>query len=127
MSLELSPEIENAVRERAQAEGVSVNDLLARTFTPVPQSTPPNLPPVRDPKAHVDALLAKWQAEDKTPLRSAPPTLPGETETQALFRKWAEEDAHMTDAERDAEARLWQDIEQGLRENGRLQLRQPRE
>lgn len=34
MSLDLSPEVEHAVRERAAAEGVSVEDLLARAFAP---------------------------------------------------------------------------------------------
>ncbi len=120
MSSELSPEIENVVRERAAAEGVSVNDLLAQTFAPMQHNTPLPSPPVHDPKAHVAALLARWQTADNTPLRPAPPTLPGETPTQALFRKWAEEDANMTKEEQEAETRLWQEIEQGLSENNRV-------
>lgn len=34
MSLELAPEIEEAVRAYAEAEGLSINDLLARHFLP---------------------------------------------------------------------------------------------
>ncbi len=114
MSLDLSPEIEKMIRERAAAEGVSVNDLLARAFAPDKIQTPPT-----DPTEQVLAMLAQWQAQDHTPLRTPIPTRPGETPTQALFRKWAEEDAHMTDDDREAEDRLWEDLEQSLKENGR--------
>ena len=86
MSLDLSPEVENVVRERAEALGVSVNDLLARTFAP--EKTEAKL--VSDPQAHVRALLARWQAEDNTLTLPPVPTRPGETPTQALFKKWEE-------------------------------------
>ena len=120
MSLDLSPEVETVVRDRAQALGVSVNDLLARTFAP--EKTEAKT--VNDPEAHIQALLARWQTEDNTPILPPIPTLPGETPTQALFRKWAEEDARMTDEEREAEDQLWEDIDKGLRENGgKLRLR----
>jgi hypothetical protein len=77
-----------------------------------------------DPNEHVQALLAQWQSEDNTPIRPPIPTLPGETPTRALFRKWEEEDAKMTDEERDAEDTLWEDIEQGLKQNDKaLRLR----
>ena len=36
--------------------------------------------------------------------------------TRNLFARWAEEDANMTDAEREAEDRLWDDLEKSLRE-----------
>jgi hypothetical protein len=67
-----------------------------------------------DPRDRVNALLAQWQAADNTPLRPPIPTRPGETPTQALFRMWEEEDAHMTDEEREAEDRLWEEIQQSL-------------
>src|SRR5437879_6466677 len=113
MSLDISPELESAVRERAAAEGVSVNDLLARTFGRDLQETTPR----HDPKAHVQSLLDKWQAADNTPVMAPNPSLPGETPTQALFRKWREEDAHMTDKQKDEEDKLWEDIEKALKEN----------
>ena len=120
MSLDLSAEIENVVRERAAAEGVSVNDLLARTF--IHNKAQTSLP--TDPKEHVQTLLAQWQAEDNTFLRHPLLTRPGETPTQTFFRKWREEDFKMTDEEREAEDRLWEDLELGLKENSRdLRLR----
>lgn len=66
----------------------------------------------------LDAKLRKWQEQDGTKLM---PDVP----TQTLFAQWAEEDAQMTDAEREAEDRLWKDLEKGLTENSHvLQLRQ---
>jgi hypothetical protein len=70
-----------------------------------------------DPRDRVHELLVQWQTEDRTPLRSPMPARPGETPTQALFRKWAEEDARMSDEEKDAEDRLWAEIEKGIQEN----------
>ena len=113
MSLDLSPELESAVRERAAAEGVSVIDLLARTFAIDHQETPPK----HDPRAHVQSLLDKWRATDSTPVMPPIPTRPGETPTQALFRRWKEEDLLMTDEQKDEEDKLWEDIEKGLKEN----------
>ena len=68
-------------------------------------------------REQVHVLLAQWQAEDKTPLRLPIPTRQDETPTQALFRKWAEEDVRMTEEEKEAEDRLWEDIEKGMGEN----------
>ena len=65
-------------------------------------------------KASEDALYAKlhlWQEQDNAPLM---PDVPAQT----LFAEWAEEDAKMTDEEREAERRLWESIVQGLAENG---------
>lgn len=113
MSLDLSPELESAVRERAAAEGVSVNDLLERTFAIGRQETPP----VHNPRAHVQSLLDKWRATDSTPAMPTILTRPSETPTQALFRRWNEEDKLMTDEQKDEEDKLWEDIEKGLKEN----------
>jgi chromosome condensin MukBEF MukE localization factor len=72
----------------------------------------------------VRALLRRWQAQDNTPVVAAgPEPRPGETTTEALFRKWNEEDARMTDEEREAEDRLWREVEDGLAENRGLRLR----
>lgn len=110
MSLDLSPEIENVVRERAAAAGVSVNDLLARTFIQEKEQTRP----VIDPKEHVRALLAHWQAQDNSPILPPIPIQSGETPTQALFRKWENEDADMTEEEQEREERLWEEIQQSI-------------
>jgi hypothetical protein len=110
MSLDIRPEIENVVRERARTEGVSVDDLLERTFA----SKIPVIPPPSDPKARVHALLTQWQAADNTPRLPPIPTRPGETPTQALFRKWDEEAANMTDEECEQEAKFWEEFKQSI-------------
>lgn len=112
MSLDVRPEIENMVRQRAAAEGVSIDDLLARTFAPGKK-----LQPAGDPVEHVRQLLVRWQSEDRTPIMPPVPLRNGETPTQALFRSWKEEDARMTEEEKEAEDLLWEDIEKGLNEN----------
>jgi hypothetical protein len=110
MSLDLSPEIENVVRERAAAAGVSVNDLLARTFVQEKVQTRPLI----DPKEHVRALLAQWQTQDNTPILPPIPIHYGETPTQALFRKWEDEDADMSKEEQEREERLWEEVQQSI-------------
>ena len=110
MSLDLTPEIEDVVRERAAAEGVSVNDLLARTFA---MNRSP-LPPATDPREHVRAVLAEWRTTDNTPFSPPIPKRNGETTSEALFRKWEEEDANTTDRERDEEAEFWRVFQQAI-------------
>jgi len=106
MSLDLSPEIEKRVRERAEAEGVSVNYLMARIFAPeMTQKSPPT-----DPKAHVRALLAQWQAQDNTPILPPIPIRNGKTPTQALFRKWEEEEAQLTEEEQEQQEKFWEEF-----------------
>jgi hypothetical protein len=105
MSLDLSPEVEKAVRERAAAEGVSVDDLLGRTFAARGRAS--------NPVRRVRALLADWRAADRTEV------LPGSTgaETgEALFARWRELDAAMTADELEAEDNLWEDVRRGLDE-----------
>jgi len=56
---ELAPEIESSVRDYAAREGVSINELLARTFPPR-HSLP-------SPKAlRLIEAIRQWQAEDMT-------------------------------------------------------------
>jgi hypothetical protein len=57
----------------------------------------------------VDDKLRQWQEQDGKTLT---PDIP----TRELFAQWAEEDAHMTDAEREAEDRLWEEFEKGINE-----------
>ena len=110
MSLDISSEIENVIRERAQAAGLSVNDLLARAFTSEVMATRPST----DPKEHVRALLTRWRAQDNTPVLPPIPTQNGETPTQALFRNWEEEDANMTEEEQEREAMYWEQFQQSI-------------
>ena len=54
LTLDLKPEVENALREYAKEEGVSISDLLARTFAP--RTTPTGQPqPKMDVPANPDA------------------------------------------------------------------------
>ncbi len=68
-------------------------------------------------KDYLDAKLHKWQQQDGVKLA---PDVP----TRTLFAQWAEEDAQMTEQEREAEDRLWEKLEINLAENSsELQLR----
>lgn len=110
MAIDVSPEIETAVRERAAAEGVSVNDLLARSFAMEKIQDRPSL----NVQEHVRSLLAQWQAQDKIPAIPLIATQDGETPTQALFRTWEEEDAHLTEDEVEQEKQLWEEFKQSI-------------
>lgn len=68
-------------------------------------------------KDDLDAKLHKWQQQDGVKLA---PDVP----THTLFAQWAEEDARMTEQEREAEDRLWEELEINLADNSRkLQLK----
>ena len=54
--------------------------------------------------------LHQWQKETQTQME---PEIP----TQELFAQWAEEDAHMTEEERQAESKLWEEFEKGINDN----------
>lgn len=58
----------------------------------------------------VRAKLHQWQRETNTQTSVA-------TSTRELFRQWDEEDAAMTEEEKRAESRLWEEVEQGINEN----------
>ena len=57
----------------------------------------------------VAAKLRQWQEQDS---KSLLPNIP----TRTLFAQWAQEDEQMTDAEREAEDRLWEDVQKGINE-----------
>ena len=72
--------------------------------------------PTKPEDETVDAKLHRWQQQDGAALMP-------EISTQTLFAQWAEEDARMTDAEREEEDRLWENMEKGLADNNGLELR----
>jgi hypothetical protein len=110
MSLELKPETEDAVREYAEREGVSVDELLARTFAKKP---PARSAVSASEKERAVALLRRWQQE--MPAVAPPPPNDGSlTPSEALFRQWEQEDAALTDAQRAEQEELWQDYQQGI-------------
>ena len=112
MSLHVRPEVEKVVRERAAAEGVSVDDLLARTFVAGRDAG--------NPETRVRALLAQWQTEDSMGSRLPPHETDRELSGAAQFAQWRELDAAMTDAEREAEDRLWDEVARGIDETRAL-------
>jgi len=64
------------------------------------------------PVPTTDMILAKlhqWQEETGT---VTSPSI----SAHDLFAQWDEEDAQMTDEEREAEDRLWQDVQNGMNE-----------
>jgi hypothetical protein len=110
--VDLNPSEEARLSSAAKATGLAPAELIKKLVTE-------HLPavPTLD-EGELDAKLRTWQQQDGTKLM---PDVP----TQTLFAQWAEEDAQMTDEEREAEDRLWEDLEKGLIENSRvLQLRQ---
>ncbi len=112
MIIDLTPSEEAQISAAARETGLSAVELVELWIKE-------HLPSVSVmDRNDVDAKLRKLQELDGTKLL---PDIP----TRTLFAQWAEEDTKMTDDERESEDRLWEDIEQGLAENGRvLQLRQ---
>lgn len=105
MYLELAPEMESRVREYAEAEGVSVNELIDRHFPPRPRITEQNT------RARVQSLLSAWQQE------YGMPTLPGSGKTLAeLTAEWRAEDANMTSEQIEQERAFWEEYEQSERQ-----------
>lgn len=89
MSLELTPGNESTVREYAAAEGVSINDLIARTFPPRPR-----------PALAEDAVMQFLNAQ----LREAENATPEEVATaDAAHRQWQQ---NMNESRRTSGERL---------------------
>lgn len=66
------------------------------------------MPAPANDAADVAALLSKWQREDNTPVAQPAPNDGTMTPSEALFHKWAAEDALLTPEEIAAEARFWE-------------------
>jgi hypothetical protein len=107
MSLDVRPEVERMVRERAARQGVSVDDLLAQAFAghPAPEA----------PEQRVRRLLTEWQASDAV-ITAVLSYANGHTPRASLLARWRESDTEMTDEEREAEDRLWEAVVQSIDE-----------
>ena len=110
LMIELSADQERELAEIARQEGVEEAEVARKLVGEALEAR--DLP--ETPEARVTRLLSQWQAEDGTPLETPPATRPGETPTRALFRQWAEEDANMSDEERQVEDRKWRDVASSL-------------
>ena len=106
LTIELTSTEEARLSSAAQRTGLSPADLVKKLLSehlPADSLTE---------ESELDAKLRGWQEQDGVKLMP-------EVSAQSLFAKWAEEDASMTDEERDAEDRLWEKIEEGLAGHGR--------
>jgi hypothetical protein len=112
MSLELTPEAETILRQQAEREGVSIDELVMRTFTKR-QSAQSAVSEAEQER--VLALLRQWQ-HDTPPVASPAPNDGTLTPSEALFRQWEQEDAALTDEQRAEQEKLWQDYQQGINE-----------
>jgi len=99
MSLQLDPEVEAAVRQHAELEGITVDELLIRAF-----------PPVEAPKRHrITTLLREWQREHGLPSN---PTGQTTASVAEIVSQWQIEDERRTPEEIEAEQQLWVDLAQ---------------
>jgi len=106
LTIDLSPTEEARLSAAAKQRGLDAAGLVKRLVEQ-------HLPAIQVIDASdLEAKLRKWQEQDGTKLTP-------DVSTQSLFAEWAEEDRSMTDEEREAEDRLWDDLEQGLTGAGR--------
>jgi len=103
MQIDLTPALEARLSAAARQTGLAPAELVRRLV----EEHLPSL--VASDESALDALLRQRQEQDGTVLMP-------DIATQTLFAQWAEEDARMTDEEREAEDRFWQDFEKGINE-----------
>ncbi len=115
MALQIAPETESRVRERAARDGISIDELLNRFLAPVPPlpSPAPAEPAAtetqEETRVRVQGLLHKWQSEYGLPVP------PGGFKTLAeLFAEWEEEDANKTPEEVEEDHIFWEEYQQSL-------------
>lgn len=63
MSLDVRPEVESLIAERAAEAGISVDDLLSRAFGRSNGMSAPD----EDTRLRLNCLLEEWRAQDTTP------------------------------------------------------------
>jgi hypothetical protein len=129
LTLHLSPEEEAQLAEAAAQEGLDPAALAHRFVSQQLLSNPSGIK--RSAKINGNALdpsdrampnlqesswedaiqtrLRRWQEQDRTPLRPS-------ISAHELFAQWAQEDARMTEEEREAEDRFWEEFLKGLNE-----------
>ncbi len=111
LSIDLTPFEEARISAVAERTGLAQSEFVKKML----DEHLPVFPTTGEEE--LDAMLRKWQSEDGTALM---PDVP----TQALFAQWAKEDVNMTDEEREAEDRLWEDLEKAFGANdGQLRPR----
>jgi hypothetical protein len=101
MRIDLTPTEEARLSAAARQTGLTPAELVKRLAF----ENLPDVPATADDA--VDARLSQWQEQDGK-------TLTPEIPTRTLFAQWAEEDTHMTDAERGAEDHLWEELQRSI-------------
>ena len=99
--IDLTPAEEKRVAAAARQAGIEPTELIKRVA----------LAHLSEPRAEIgrelDVQLREWQQIDRTDLTPV-------ISTQSLVAQWLEENAHISDSERQAEERLWEVIEREL-------------
>jgi hypothetical protein len=101
MRIQLTPTEEARLCAVARQTGLTPAELVKRLAF----ENLPDIPATADDA--VDARLSQWQEQDGKTLT---PDIPART----LFAQWAEEDAPMNDAEREAEDQLWENLQKSI-------------
>ena len=100
--INLTPIEEARLSDAAMQSGLAPEEVLRKLLND-------HLPAV-NPIEEMRRRVRDWQVQDNTP---SPPISGTLKPTAALFQQWAEEDARMTDEEKEAQARLWRDYQAG--------------
>jgi hypothetical protein len=101
MQIDLTPTEEARLSAAARQTGLTPAELVKRLAF----ENLPDIPATADDA--VDARLRQWQDQDGKTLS---PDIP----TRILFAQWAEEDAPMTEADREAEDQLWEEFQKNI-------------
>ena len=99
----LTPTEEARLSSVAMQSGIAPAELAAKLLREHLTSTPTSTADLVRAKLHL------WQKETATKTSPA-------TSAHELFTRWAEEDSHMSEEEKAAEDRLWQDFEKSVNE-----------
>jgi hypothetical protein len=117
MSLDVSPQSEAILREEAEQEGVSIDELIRRTFGKAKFTR--QIATANPEKERVFALMHKWQREYGMPVRSNGKPHRALAELSA---QWEAEDANLTDSEREAERQYWEERERQYENRPHIQI-----
>lgn len=110
LTTDLTPPEEARLQVATKREGLEPAALVKKLVKKLVNEHLENVIPIEAMRAQ----LREWQAQDQTPTATLPPTGPGISPTAALFQQWEAEDAAMTDEERAADEKLWEEVQQGL-------------
>jgi hypothetical protein len=110
MTLELQPQAQYILVQEAEREGISVDELIVRHFAPAKPTN--GAAAGADPdRERIFGKLRRMREQYGPPLPSG-----GHKPLSELSAQWAAEDAHLSDAERQADRDFWEDFSQRERQ-----------